>query len=74
MSYFGSQTDLSVVKARVGIFHSLHFSGIVAVVIMASDRVCSSCAIGAVLLTVVVTEKSQAVICAPDGVIQTVTH
>lgn len=45
MSYFGSQTDLSVVKAGVGIFHYLYFSGIVAVIIIVSDRVCSSFAI-----------------------------
>lgn len=45
MNYFGSQTDLSVVKAREGIFHYLYFSGTVAVIIIVSDRVCSSFAI-----------------------------
>lgn len=45
MSFFGSQTDLSMVKARAGIFHSLYFSGIVAVIIIVSDRACLSFAI-----------------------------
>lgn len=65
MSYFGSQTDLSVVQARIGIFHYLHFSGIVVVIIIVSDHVCSSFAVRVVLVTVVVTDKSQGVICAP---------
>lgn len=45
MSYFGSQTDLSVVRAREGIFHYLYFSGIVTVIIIVYDCVCSSFAI-----------------------------